>query len=112
MPSDIPERREPGTDSVSADINGRFYAASTPTSRAVDTEEGGLRSQERVCEAVAHYSESALDEGGWSVCPMIKICSQRLDMLWLKVPFAKLDVADLPGANPSRMESLSGFRHG
>ncbi|KWU45290.1 hypothetical protein RHOSPDRAFT_33236 [Rhodotorula sp. JG-1b] len=93
LPSDINCRKECGSDSVSATINGRAYG---PVSSPGDP--GNLeQAQGRACEAVARYVQNGtIQVGKWEVCAMITAFSQALDMLWLKLPIIKLDIADLP----------------
>jgi hypothetical protein len=100
LPEDLHKRTAPRTDSVSSTINGRAYTAIS-LSGPGDTGEGGTRSQEQACEAVAHFVRRADDPGSvdhWKLCTMITERCQSLDTLWLMPPECRLDITALPRA--------------
>ena len=83
LPSDVDCRKECGSDSVSATIDGRVYGPVSSTSGPGGPEQVGSKAQEQACEAVAHYVQPASDSNGgrWELCTMITSYSQALDTL-------------------------------
>jgi hypothetical protein len=97
LPLGIYAREESLPDSVSATINGRVYEPVSSISGSSNREQVGPTAQGRACEAVAHYVRTSTAQAErWEVCEMITAYCQALDMLWLKLPIIKLDIADLP----------------
>ena len=107
LPTNIDEREEPRTDSVSATVNWLFYGATSMASVPGGMAGGGTWVEEQECEAVAHY---VLDDADgyehWQMCAMITSYSEVLDTLWVRVPRKDLNIKNLPRASSSVRTSL------
>ena len=97
LPEQIDKRKKPGSDSISATIDGRVYRPVSSISGPGNLGQVGTTGQGQACEAVAHYVQNAPAQiSNWEVCAMITAYCQALDTLWLKPPIVQLDIADLP----------------
>jgi hypothetical protein len=115
LPTDINEREEPGTDSVSVTVKGHVIPPTSLLSRSDDPEQVGSKAREQASEAVAHYVYPANDsnDGRWELCTVITSYSQVLDTLWVKLPYLDLNIKNLPCASavdsvPWRLSATQG----